>query len=351
MQRLPNRVGGVSPAQPRWRRCTLLCLRILVAVGVLLAPLAYLDLDGPVPLIQALLPPVALVGLAVAAALLLLKDVLASLVAAVVCVLLLAPVLPLAARPTSPAPRSTAGIAAGTTADLRVASLNMEFGQADPLAVLDQVRLLHVDVLVLLEVTPSAWARLQSDGLRELLPYATGTTSTSASGTVVAAAAPLNCPRRSPCPAVRQVATPTAIYSDPDPFTQVDVHLADGTPLRAAHPFPPSLVLGMAPWRAGLARLQNWLQRQEAAPRLIVAGDFNAGQVHPAFRRITAGLTPAPRAGWPWTRTWPLESAVPPFVQIDHVLSRGFSIEAEGIFTVPGTDHAGVWAQLRPTSQ
>lgn len=55
----------------------------------------------------------------------------------------------------------------------------------------------------------------------------------------------------------------------------------------------------------------------------------------------------SPRAPWPWRPTWPQGSRIPPFVQIDHVLARGFAVADEGIVHVPGTDHAGVTATLR----
>lgn len=38
---------------------------------------------------------------------------------------------------------------------------------------------------------------------------------------------------------------------------------------------------------------------------------------------------------------------MPPFAQIDHILTRGFVPVDAGTFTVPGTDHAGVWSDLR----
>ena len=39
--------------------------------------------------------------------------------------------------------------------------------------------------------------------------------------------------------------------------------------------------------------------------------------------------------------------AIPAFSQIDHILTRGFVPEQAGIVTVEGTDHAGVWSDLR----
>lgn len=317
----------------------------VVGLGALLAPLPYVDADGLLPMLQALLPVAGLVGLVVVVLTLLARMRLAALVAAVASLALLWPVLPLSSRP-EPAPGA---------APVRVMSLNVEFGQADPAAVVAAVREHRVDALVLLEMTPQHWAALSRAGLTQVLPHATGTTRPDAGGTVVAARRPLTCPGARPgaeaaCPSVRS--TPSGdidgLGVGDDPFDQVTARLADGTLVRGAHPFPPSPTLGMSWWRDGLGRLGQWARDHAGEPRLVVAGDLNAGDVHPLFREVTTGLTRGPRGALPWTRTWPLEYPVPPFVQIDHVLSRGFAVTDEGVLTVPGTDHAAVWAELTP---
>ncbi|WP_040161104.1 endonuclease/exonuclease/phosphatase family protein [Mobilicoccus massiliensis] len=305
---------------------------LLVGCGVLLAPLPYVDAGGPLPTVQAVLPVVGLFGLAVAALALLVRARLAAALAVVAALALLAPALPLAPRPDTPA-------AGG---DLRVVTLNTEFGQADPTGVVKAVHTRDADVLVLLEATPAHWAALKAHGLRSLLPHATGTVHGSAAGTVVATREPVTCP--DPATACGRVVTATRAADEP--FSQVDVRLPDGTVVRGAHPFPP-VGQGERSWRLSLGRLDRWIHQVHAGERIVVTGDFNAGPVHPAFRRIADGLVQAPRA-WPWQPTWPQESGVPPFVQIDHVLARGFAVAEEGTFLVPGTDHAGVSATLRP---
>ena len=43
-------------------------------------------------------------------------------------------------------------------------------------------------------------------------------------------------------------------------------------------------------------------------------------------------------------RTWPYaDSRLPPFVQLDHVLSRGLTVIDSGQVALNGTDHAAVW--------
>jgi endonuclease/exonuclease/phosphatase family metal-dependent hydrolase len=40
---------------------------------------------------------------------------------------------------------------------------------------------------------------------------------------------------------------------------------------------------------------------------------------------------------------------MPPFVQLDHVLVRGFDVVDAGTTAIGNTDHAAVWATLRTT--
>ena len=45
-----------------------------------------------------------------------------------------------------------------------------------------------------------------------------------------------------------------------------------------------------------------------------------------------------------WVRTWPYAgNRLPPFVQLDHVLSRGLTVIDSGQVAMNGTDHAAVW--------
>ncbi|BAC17544.1 hypothetical protein [Corynebacterium efficiens YS-314] len=80
----------------------------------------------------------------------------------------------------------------------------------------------------------------------------------------------------------------------------------------------------------------------EGTAPLIMAGDFNAGVLHPTFRSL--GL----RDCAPLTPTWPSFAAV---LRIDHILVRPeASCGASGAFRVSGTDHVGVWADVIPRS-
>jgi len=80
----------------------------------------------------------------------------------------------------------------------------------------------------------------------------------------------------------------------------------------------------------------------------VLAGDFNASWGHPGYRAIAQTMTDAHRAaGQGWVRTWPAgRRLIRPFVQLDHVLTRGLGVVDAGVVRVPKTDHAAVWARL-----
>ena len=58
--------------------------------------------------------------------------------------------------------------------DVVVMSSNLQYGRADAVALTERVRALDVDILVLLEVTPSAVDLLRAAGLEAMLPFVSG---------------------------------------------------------------------------------------------------------------------------------------------------------------------------------
>jgi len=222
---------------------------------------------------------------------------------------------------------------------LVVMSANLDFGGADAPSVVTAVREHRVDVLVLLEITPDAVERLTVAGLDSPLPESVGLSRQDAGGTIIRSRVPLKL-------------LDSGLGGSPLVFNQpvVSIHRPDGdVVLRAVHSPPPTL-LDAADWRSGLVHLQAWRERQPAGQPLVMAGDFNSSQSHPGFRRVAETMTDAHRAaGEGWVRTWPEERRlIRPFIQLDHVLSRGLSVVDAGVVQLPGTDHAAVWARLSP---
>jgi endonuclease/exonuclease/phosphatase family metal-dependent hydrolase len=131
----------------------------------------------------------------------------------------------------------------------------------------------------------------------------------------------------------------------------VSIHRAPGdVVLRAVHSLPPD-ISGAADWRSGLAGLQAWRERQPQGRPFLLAGDFNSSWGHPGFRGVAETMTDANRAaGEVWSPTWPQgRRLIRPFIQLDHVLSRGLGVVDAGVVHIPKTDHAAVWARLSST--
>jgi endonuclease/exonuclease/phosphatase (EEP) superfamily protein YafD len=215
-----------------------------------------------------------------------------------------------------------------------IAASNLEFGRAHPQEIIERIRTLGVDTLVLTELTPDAATALDTAGASELLPHRVGSPQVGADGTVILS---------------RHSLTQVSAEHIPGLFDQpvATVHAPTGDyVVRAMHPYPPTpnLVRG---WHRQLGEAADWVATQPAETPLVLAGDFNASQAHPAYRRLAEGMVDAHRAtGSGWVRTWPQGSGIPAFVQLDHVLVRNGEVVDAGMSVVPGTDHALVWARL-----
>jgi endonuclease/exonuclease/phosphatase (EEP) superfamily protein YafD len=219
------------------------------------------------------------------------------------------------------------------TRDLTVMSSNLRLGRAQPTQLMDAVRFHAVDVLVLTEVTTAALEGLTEEGADSYFPQQIGEPEVDGhAGTMVLSRYPL-----------REVEADLGGSPNRQPEVAVTV---DGVDLRvqAAHPAAPTAGQTRQ-WRSGLLTLQAWKERQTASAPLLLVGDFNSSSAHPGFRALADGLDDAQRTtGSGWVRTWPYAgSRFPPFVQLDHVLSRGLTVIDSGQVALNGTDHAAVW--------
>ncbi|TQN47308.1 endonuclease/exonuclease/phosphatase (EEP) superfamily protein YafD [Humibacillus xanthopallidus] len=219
------------------------------------------------------------------------------------------------------------------TRDLTVMSANLRVGRAQPTQLMDAVRFHAVDVLVLTEVTPSALEGLSREGADSYFPQRAGEAEVDGyAGTMVLSRYPL-----------REVAADLGGSPNRQPEVAVTI---DGVDLRVQTAHPSAPIPGQTTeWRAGLRALQAWKERQTGTAPILLVGDFNSSSAHPGFRAVAAGLDDAQRTtGSGWVRTWPYAgSRLPPFVQLDHVLSRGLTVIDSGQVAMNGTDHAAVW--------
>jgi len=223
---------------------------------------------------------------------------------------------------------------------LRVLSLNVLGGSADPAAVVRAIERHQVDVLVMQELTPGMVHRLAEAGIGTLLPYCHLDPRPKAGGTGLWARWPL-----APLPPV-----PGMVAAAP----RARIEPVDGWPVTVTgvHPKAP-MRHNVRRWQQDLAAIRSTLASSDGPQ--IVAGDFNASRDHRPFRDLLAAgfldcADAARRRPWPGF-TWPAGRWIPSVMRLDHVLvSRGSTtVSASRNIRVPGTDHRGVLAVIQPT--
>lgn len=218
---------------------------------------------------------------------------------------------------------------------LAVMSLNAFYGEADVSELASAVKKHDIDVLVIPEATEAMIAAFGQAVGADRFPHRSGQTvqGRDSSGTVILS---------------RYPATRVPVDHDADVATFQQPALSvtvDGTEVlvRGVHPKPP-LKKWLTDWRGGLLDLGRWQREQRGRP-LVMAGDFNASAAHAPFRDAKRGMFDV--GGWWPTSTWPMGRWYPPFVDIDHILVRGLSVQDSGTEAISGTDHRAVWADLR----
>lgn len=248
----------------------------------------------------------------------------AALAAALVCAVFVAIVAPRVFGAEQPAADGT---------PLRVLTINL-FGRGDAQTVVDLVRRHDVEVFSALELTHAEVERLDQAGLKQLLPYRVLQPEFGATGSGIYS--------RHPVTELTGLFTPLG-HNMP----AATVALPGGTEVElvAVHPDPP-LGRKEKEWRTVLRTLPS------ASPSVIrvLAGDFNASLDHRPFRDLLdrGYVDAASQVGKGLTPTWPNGRAIPPIISIDHVLAdRRVGVGRVEILDVPGTDHRGVFAELR----
>ncbi|NIH78166.1 endonuclease/exonuclease/phosphatase family protein [Amycolatopsis viridis] len=214
---------------------------------------------------------------------------------------------------------------------LRVMSSNMYYGEADPATIVRLVRENQVDVLNLLELTPSAVGALRAAGLSDLLPYQVLRPAARASGTGVLSRYPLT-----------ELSLPgPSVFAQPS--ARLDLGGGSSVEVVAVHPTAP--VADAGAWKSEIAGLPH---PDPHCPVRVLAGDFNATLDHATLRNLIAtGYADAGDAtGEGFTATWP-SKLLPPPVAIDHVLvDARAAVTSYRVFPVPGSDHRAVVASI-----
>jgi endonuclease/exonuclease/phosphatase (EEP) superfamily protein YafD len=230
----------------------------------------------------------------------------------------------------------TAGTPRPTAADLRVFSLNAEFGQADQDAILRLAQ--SADVLAFQENTPEFVQSLEEKGLLHDFPYRLGTAEYESYGTMIWSRTPLTL-----------VATGKTRYTSLVVHTTMHDTVWTVSTLHAVSPKD-----GSGVWVQDGVAIADLL-RPYVGERLVVVGDFNAIDEHLTMRRIRdLGLQDS-MTGWPltagdgWQVSWPNDPRVPFLIRIDHALHSA-SVDAwrPSYVTLSGTDHRAMIATFAP---
>lgn len=242
-------------------------------------------------------------------------------------------------RPASPRTRPQ-GISP-VTPHLRLMTANLYNGGAIPQAVADLIEELQVDVACFQELAPD-----QAEAIGRVLSHGKLEPSLDHEGAGIA----LRCPgdvARLPLP--RRDAR--VVRLSPSDWPRLDATLeVIGVHIQAPHGTPPPWIT--LPTRRGqISGLVDYVESSPAAHR-VVAGDFNATPLWPAYRRMIEHFADAPRAlaraqGRRPLRTWgPRHLGAPRLLRIDHVFTSGVETANLELHSIPGSDHAALLVDL-----
>ncbi len=233
------------------------------------------------------------------------------------------------------APAPTPVVPAGRR--LRLGTVNLLLGRADPAGVLDLVRAHDLDVLAVEELTPRAEERLRAAGIGDLLPHSH-----------VIAARDGNPPAAggavwSRLPVLERRAAPGRFEQ---PSVRLAVAGAPDVEVTAVHTQPPARSRQeVARWEDDLGLLPD----PDTGVLRVLAGDYNATLDHAGFRRLLdRGYVDAARAvGRAHLSTWRPLRAPHPRLTLDHVLvDPRIGVCQLDVLPVSGSDHRAVVVEL-----
>ncbi len=228
--------------------------------------------------------------------------------------------------------------------DITVMQANIYLGQADPDAIVSQIRDSGIDVLTVAELTESAMSRLRAAGLDRELPYSYTEPREGGGGTGIYSRYPLSEQQE-----LRR-------FSLHNLRAVVDVPGAGRHAVFALHPIPPYPEPSWK-WAGELSKLGDILTAERLP--LIVGADFNSTYDHRQFRELLAGarldgtsgsaqlVDAAEHLGAGIVPTYPANRWYPPFLALDRVLARGCVPTSFRRVDLPGSDHDGVIATIR----
>ena len=303
---------------------------LLLAVGALVA--RYVPIPGHRTLYAVIASPY-LMPAALIASLIFLwsRRWLMAAVASAVAMALVVPQVPWYVSADAPAHRD----------EVRAMTVNLLFGNADPESVL-RVAANNADVLLLQKLTPEAVRRLTAAGIDRAFPHRAVDAREGAGGAAIYSRYALTAVENVPGYEMAMVKAELRPDGARDDLTVVSMHFAAPWPQPIQH------------WHNDFGRFPDTLaelaSRAGDAP-IVVGGDFNATiDMRPYRDLLTNGYRDAAeQAGAGREFTYPSNRRIPPFMGIDHFLTRNATAVSARAVNIQGTDHRALLATVAPT--
>lgn len=328
-QRVPTATtDGVPVTRAGFRRAA----GVIGWIGILVASVAlaarFVPVTNHAVLTIASLSPYLMSGAALSVVLLVLSRQWLAATAAVV--------IAAAAASTQLSLLVASGQPAANSVPVRVLTANLAEGAADPQA-LSAIGGDSADILVFEELTPDLADRLSSVGLDMMFPYRMIEPQPAAGGVGIWSRYPITRSDRIAGYRLGMVSATVAVPGSDTEALVVAAHLVG--------PWPQPI----DGWRHELDSLPETLKQLTAdADTVIVAGDFNATVDMKPFRRLLRDgfLDAAEQSGAGLVATYPADSAIPPLIGIDHILTLNSTARDARSVWIPGSDHLGVIADV-----
>jgi endonuclease/exonuclease/phosphatase (EEP) superfamily protein YafD len=231
---------------------------------------------------------------------------------------------------------SDAGRTAGV--EVRLMSANIYEGMADPDHLVRSAQA-HADVIAFQELTPQEADRLSGAGLDATFPYRWLDARSGPGGVGLWSRFPIDAPRRIGGYTFAFLTAQIRVAGVSIDPTVVVAHLAG--------PWPQPI----DDWRRDLNRLPvtlSELGEQAGAGSVIVAADLNSTTDMRPFRALLRDgyRDAAEQSGAGIKPTFPANWRLPPFIVIDHILTRNCTATSLRTLKIPGSDHRGLVVTL-----
>lgn len=221
---------------------------------------------------------------------------------------------------------------------VRVMTINMLFGHADPQSIAE-LAADHADILLVQELTPEAAEALSAAGTERNFPYHALDARPHAAGVGVYSRYPISDSTRIGGFQLALVSARVRVEGVPREATVASVHFAA--------PWPQPIDGWHSDFAAFPRTLADFAAQSGDGPALI-GGDFNATiDMRPFRELLTGGYRDASeQAGTGRQFTYPSNRRIPPFMGIDHILTRNATAVSTATVEVPDSDHRALLATV-----